>query len=407
MVRLNNNEQQTTMVVSNDGFETVKKACAKQKQRVCIGNLSQDCTVQDLVELLQSADTTIHADELVVSRDTNSCVVQVARPDTIIAKLHRTMFQNKRLVVQRERTYHTTKTKPTNPLASSWQKPTQTTTNTLQNVRNEPSSPNEQGKRESLLVTSVDTDGSMALEQADEDASHTFEMTQTMSELLQDYGEQDVDWKQKIIPDTSVESTTANNTSVAPIQYDNRLGQHGKAPIHILFSSFGFYHGAPPSNGWSHAHPLPVQDVRALRPVPHYLVWQDGLSGAVKHTLLKLDNAADATDTTPKLKETCKELAERVATCMAHAIADGHGYASPLCMVVHVGSESGTHRSVVACELGATALRKLLRANRNNRFQQPCSVGTFHRDIEKQRANKTKSAGKTSANKQKELEDDW
>ena len=84
----------------------------------------------------------------------------------------------------------------------------------------------------------------------------------------------------------------------------------------------------------------------------------------------------------------------------------GHGYALPLRMIVYVGSESGRHRSVVFSELAATSLRKKLRSNVNNRFAQPCSVGTRHRDIERQVAVGKKQNHNPRA-KQRDLEDDW
>ena len=91
-------------------------------------------------------------------------------------------------------------------------------------------------------------------------------------------------------------------------------------------------------------------------------------------------------------------------------------HASPLRMAVHVGSDTGRHRSVVVCELAAVSLRSILRMNVGNKLTQPISVGTRHRDIERNRhEHKDKDGDNNSGSynhqkarsKQKEIESDW
>ena len=195
-----------------------------------------------------------------------------------------------------------------------------------------------------------------------------------MSELLADFGQADPNWKNMKITE---ETTPAEPT-------ESRLAPQGKAPIHISLCSFGYSKGAPPRPaGWSQSLPLAPIDVRDLfETVPKYLEWRDGLSGAVKQAL-KQENR-DGTDIQGYAKST---VADQVWEALLEAQTAGYGYASPLTMTVHVGSESGKHRSVVICEWAAIQIRKLLRTNDNNIIQQPVSVGTIHREIEKRKSS--------------------
>lgn len=237
--------------------------------------------------------------------------------------------------------------------------------------------------------------------------------SQSLSEMLAEYGEQDLEWH-KVVPSALngaptqdiTESTIGIDTSdqggrnaLADTSCgDNRLVLHGKAPIHVEFVSFGFRHGAPFElrQGWSHALPLPAWDTRESLPtqVPPYLAWQDGLSGAVRRALLMADGST--------LRSLAKSIADQVATALLLAMTEGgHGYAFPLNVKVFVGSEMGRHRSVVVAEMAATSLRKLLRANAQNRFACPCSVGLHHRDLERKQAQST-----CMRPKKKDVEDD-
>lgn len=200
-----------------------------------------------------------------------------------------------------------------------------------------------------------------------------------MPALLTDYGEQDANWKAVKVDSTSGNATESSHTTI-----QSRLGQHGKAPLHVEIVSFGYHHGAPAElrQGASHAQPLPPFDTRDLIATPNYLAWQDGLSGAVKHALAQSNGRG-------VIQARAKDIAQQIALALVEAMNDGHGYASPLRMTVFVGSESGRHRSVVVGELTATALRKILRSNDGDRFAYPSSVGTRHRDVELRKAKES------------------
>ena len=207
-----------------------------------------------------------------------------------------------------------------------------------------------------------------------------------LSELLNDYGEEDPDWQQVVpteMPKPKKEAKTVSfgikqeseeSEKTEQQQTESRLGRHGKAPIHVELVSFGYTHGAPPEikRGWSHAHPLPAFECRDLPEVPGYLTWRDGVSGYVQRTLL----------TEPEVREMAQKLAEQSFEAIQEAINEGgHGYASPLQMKVYVGSDSGRHRAVVVAEHGAKIVRSRLRENKNNRISVPVSIGTMHRDV--------------------------
>jgi hypothetical protein len=61
----------------------------------------------------------------------------------------------------------------------------------------------------------------------------------------------------------------------------------------------------------------------------------------------------------------------------------GHGYGLPLEMSIFIGSQYGRHRSVVLGETVAIAFRSLLRKNEQSKLTQPISVGTRHRDVDR------------------------
>lgn len=234
-----------------------------------------------------------------------------------------------------------------------------------------------------------------------------------LSDLLADYGEQDLDFK-KVVPTMSAEQQAPKTADKSKREdYNNRLTLQGKAPIHVEVTSFGYTHGVPPelrSGGWSHAHPLAPMDCRDLPQVPQYMMRQDGLSPAVKRVLRNTRDKDDDTKRDNSVQECANDLGRQMFDALHEAItAGGYGHASPLRMTVHVGSEAGRHRSVVVCELAATALRKLLRSNKDNRITQPVSVGTRHRDIERrqQQREAARRPSKQPQSKQKEFESEW
>jgi hypothetical protein len=219
-----------------------------------------------------------------------------------------------------------------------------------------------------------------------------------MSELLADFGTADPEWmKLEIVQEPTTTSTKP------PGWTNNQLARHGKAPIHILFSSFGYIHGAPKRpEGWSPVQPLAPIDCRQFAPIPYYLDWHHGLSAAGKramqqHSILKEDDG-----TTTYLRTFARTtVAKQLFDCLLEAQNErGVGYASPLEMTIYVGSETGRHRSVVVAEWAATQVRKFLGANDNDCIQQPVSVGTHHRDINQ------KSREKQKRKKKKEEDDD-
>jgi hypothetical protein len=247
-----------------------------------------------------------------------------------------------------------------------------------------------------------------------------------LSRLLNDYGEQDPDWMNVVPNDemaldpTLVANDTISETSPR-IETLCRLERHGKAPIHVELVSFGHRHGIPAqvrdfATGHSHRQPLLAFDVRTVLPqVPHYLAWMDGRSGAVRNAMVRYQpnsgnsgrerrfrksvppaltsNAEEAVNKPVPATTTTWNVRDYARTVIAAPVADAleaamqvHGYADPLCMSIYIGSEEGRHRSVVAAEQAATALRKLLRENDRNRFACAVSVGCRHRDIDRHRA---------------------
>jgi hypothetical protein len=251
-----------------------------------------------------------------------------------------------------------------------------------------------------------------------------------LSQLLDDYGEQDPDWM-NVVPNVdlpgnemALDPTPVANDRISEtsprVETMSRLERHGKAPIHVELVSFGYRHGIPSqvrdfATGHSHRQPLLAFDVRAVLPeVPHYLAWMDGRSGAVRNSMLRYQpnsgnngrerrfrkshspastlNATEAaskqvpaTTTTWNVRDYARSVIAAPVSDALEAAMQLHGYADPLCMSIYIGSEEGRHRSVVAAEQAATALRKMLRENERNRFTCAVSVGCRHRDIDRHR----------------------
>ena len=190
-----------------------------------------------------------------------------------------------------------------------------------------------------------------------------------LSELMAEYGDFDPNWK-KVEP--SNDSISGSGIASGG---KSQLASHGTAPIHILYSSFGYVHGAP-SHGrraMDHSSPLAPLDCRHLTQVDPSQVILNGLSGGVKRFLMSSES--------PNVSDLSRQLAKQTLEAILDAIEEGHGYANNLCIKIFVGSELGRHRSVVLVELAAIQLRNHLRENAADLITQPCSVGTFHRDI--------------------------
>ena len=235
----------------------------------------------------------------------------------------------------------------------------------------------------------------------------------TFSELLADYGEEDLDFaKMKVSSSDSPPSPVPPSKTNEHCRrgYGKRggtsgvLAPHGKAPIHIELVSFGYHYGVPPEasgkGGWSSSCPLPPFDVRHLRRAPHFVAKLSGLSHQCKRELLNprigggseveekkagKEKKTEPADKRSPLRRTADEVADEAASALTEAIlVGGYGHASPLDVALCVGSEYGRHRSVVIVEAAAVALRNTLRRNDNDRFQlTPVSVGTRHRDIDR------------------------
>ena len=249
-----------------------------------------------------------------------------------------------------------------------------------------------------------DDDPSMPMERQDHEQKETQEdeeldfharRKQPLSSLLADFGEADPNWMKRK-PANGVTST--DPAIIIDDEENSRLARQGKAPIHVDFISFGYVHGAPPeirNKGWTYSNPLPPYDCREFEQVPHYLEWRDGLSGAVRRALLENSKG--------NIRKSAAIAAERAEEALIEAIQAGHGYALPLTMGIYVGSHLGRHRSVLYCELAATALRKLLRTNTGNRILQPVSVGTSHLHLDRRHKTSEEQTGR----KKNDLEGEW
>eukprot|EP00986_Skeletonema_menzelii_P019800 scaffold29155_cov166-Skeletonema_menzelii.AAC.4 len=126
-----------------------------------------------------------------------------------------------------------------------------------------------------------------------------------LSDLLTEYGEQDVDWKkqqhqQQQEHDSSSRSNSkqTNSKKQSNKTEDNgMLAPFGKAPIHLEIMSFGYKYNAPKnSKGFSYAHPLPPIDIRDLDRAPGSVSKFNGLSYLVKRSLLNPSKASGNDD---------------------------------------------------------------------------------------------------------------
>lgn len=248
----------------------------------------------------------------------------------------------------------------------------------------------------------------------------------SLAAFMEDYGTYDPDWMKAPIPEQSSQLMdfvrdidVQNNaqqvvTCKKSLDGCNRLQTHGRAPIHVEFVSFGYHHGIPAeirhhSTGNSYKQPLPPFDTRLiLAPIPPHLAWMDGKSSVIKAAMLRWQATSTKSHSKTEhmnVRDYAEDVLGRiVSNALVDAMVSGdHGFASPITMTIFVGSELGRHRSVVASELGATALRQRLRKNQDNRFQCPVSVGCRHRDIVPHHQN----SGITAASKKhKAFEED-
>lgn len=387
------------MATDNDEFTTVPKKKTHVKKTLYIGNLPTDRSESDLREELvtvfkneMQVDVSAAAFDFHKSKSCHAFLEYDGDLAAIIRKLNSKIFWGKRLVVQRQRKQR--KTSVNGQFTSSWSKPKQVQTlpGPREGVFKEVIE-QEMSKTKDPIAAALAAAPAVGIVSS-VPSNDGFQASQPLSELLADYGEQDLNWKNAQPTDDPM-SREKNKNSIG--SSTSRLQQCGKAPIHVDLVSFGFHHGAPAElrNGWSHAQPLPVFDCRDLSEVPHYLAWQDGLSGAVKRALMYPRDSNNNEPIGKSIRLVSEEAGDKILKALVDAVDDGgYGYTSPLRMTVYVGSESGRHRSVVLCELVATALRKRLRANKADIVQQPCSVSTRHRDLERKVKKPAPSAAK-------------
>ncbi|KAL7509935.1 hypothetical protein ACHAXN_007283, partial [Cyclotella atomus] len=152
-----------------------------------------------------------------------------------------------------------------------------------------------------------------------------------LSELMAEYGEQDVDWKKKQLQQQQQQpSTTSNKRNYAQSNnkqtYQNKninngmLAPFDKAFIHLELFSFGYKYGAPSHSkkGFTFAHPLPPLDCRDLDRAPVHVAKFTGLSYLVKKALLNSDQGGD--DIEGKTRDTTEGVMRRKANEMADDI---------------------------------------------------------------------------------------
>lgn len=400
----------STMVVDDDGFQVNSKKTKVKVKKVVLSNLLNNDSIDlndrirtAVAKKLQMKDISGISVESLSGTDNRKSVTVAIKSSLSLENLLRGLrglkINGRALTVHKERRGNSNKP---SFASSDWEKPSVVLPQSVKEVEEVVApvvaSAMEEGDpvtntivsaaATSLFVSlcNVPTDGS----NGDEDEPEKQEapvsnslpiIAPTLSALLADYGEQDPNWQQ-VQPTTAPATTAVQPTTPQPTE--SRLGQHGKAPIHVQVTSFGFRHGVPAdlksaSTGNSYSHPLSVFDVRDLAPVPRYLAWMDGTSGAVRTALIRETNAAGQ-----DLFATAREIASAVIQAVQVSIdGGGHGYAAPLRTSIFIGSENGRHRSVVVAEQVGRSIRKLLRENADDRIRCPVSVGCLHTHAER------------------------
>eukprot|EP00980_Cylindrotheca_fusiformis_P029008 scaffold22696_cov118-Cylindrotheca_fusiformis.AAC.2 len=395
----------------DDGFFQVQTSSSGKKlKQVYIGGLPKNLPdlEQHLVDWMKERipDLTIGAIKINEGGKNPHAIVDCGtQGNLVISKLHQQTFKGRRLTVQREkRNKNSSKSGSSKNNAKQqfggWAKPkteftqipVEEATNSIQAVVEEEIKAAEEAGEDTMNVALASTAAATFLaamngfsnpqEEVVDDGVEESEgkppaddgfQLKDMSELLSDFGEADPNWKKQ-----SVDVAAADQQETA-----SRLAPKGKAPIHIIITSFGFIHGAPKrQEGWSHSQPLGVIDCRELfASVPQHLEWRTGLTGLIKRVLIQENRDNDIQQHARKV------IANQVWDCLLEAQEAGHGYASPLEVTIYVGSELGKHRSVVLCEWAAIAIRKKLRQNEKNCIHQPVSVETNHRDVDRQKSS--------------------
>jgi len=268
-------------------------------------------------------------------------------------------------------------------------------------------------KREQKTITSNSGEKEAENGKMDEVSAFHLKCKSGLTHLIHDYGEHDVNFDTKKIDkkkDSHLSQENKYRTSKQTIRLNGMLAPNGKAPIHIQLVSFGYKYSVPPQarQGWSHSNPLSPIDCRDLPRAPHYVAKLSGLSFKVKQAILRecynntetdfqhdYDDEEEENNCTSivekehdekksnKLKLMSKNIGVKVLKAIKEAINDGgHGYAFPIEITVHIGSEYGRHRSVVLCEYTAQTIRGMLRKTTDSTITDPVSVSTKHRDVD-------------------------
>jgi len=407
--------------MADDGFEVLISRKSKKRQRVCVSNFCSRVNVDDeLVEIFEQAGISISPSDIEhiqgESNNKPSYVVVCEDAGRAISLLNGKTHNGMNLVLKRDSTTRQGKKGKSTFCANSWSKPAVVATiaqkpmkirpptyaveRSVVKIKSEDDPINEPitSTATMALLASMDAFGADlsisggvvedASEEADRSAPTLEEFKAnckvSLSRLLADYGEQDLDFKNKKVDEQLEEDDDADceaeQESIQSPQFQNRLGQHGKAPIHVVLTSFGYCHRAPTVKNWSHAQPLQPVDCRHLHETPYWLVRPDGRNPSVKRAILNEET-----------RQLCKSVATQVVDALQEAIEAGFGHAMPLRMSIYAGSEIGRHRSVVVCEATGIILRKLLRTNEGDRINVPVSVGTLHQDVDrKQRETKAR-----------------
>ena len=123
-----------------------------------------------------------------------------------------------------------------------------------------------------------------------------------LSDLMAEYGEQSEDWKKErqghrsVVPATSTVRSTIDDAILTSSQNADEeqhnsngvLAHYDKAFIHLELMSFGYKYGAPSHarNGFTYTHPLPPFDIRDLDRAPGHISKFNGLQYLVRRSLL-------------------------------------------------------------------------------------------------------------------------
>jgi hypothetical protein len=131
-----------------------------------------------------------------------------------------------------------------------------------------------------------------------------------LSDLMAEYGEQSEDWKKErqgrisVAPATSTTRSTIDDAMRTSSrisdeeQSNGMLAHYDKAFIHLELMSFGYKYGAPSHarNGFTYTHPLPPLDIRDLDRAPGHISKFNGLQYLVRRSLLNPSKMNDDAD---------------------------------------------------------------------------------------------------------------